>query len=98
LNVYKDKEWNIISEESQILKSWVEYYKDLLNKGESKLEEEYICCPRCLTAQPKLETPTLEEVEIAMLRMKNSKAPGEDSITIQLIKNGVKIYWKEYIN
>jgi hypothetical protein len=47
LNVYKDKEGNIISEESQILKRWVEYYKDLLNKGESKLEEEYICCPRC---------------------------------------------------
>jgi hypothetical protein len=26
LNLYKDKEGNIISEESQILKTWVEYY------------------------------------------------------------------------
>jgi hypothetical protein len=32
----------------------VEYYKDLLNKGESELEEEYIFSPRRLTAQPKL--------------------------------------------
>jgi hypothetical protein len=38
LNLYKDKERNIISEESQILKRWVEYYKALLNKGESELE------------------------------------------------------------
>jgi hypothetical protein len=40
-----------------------------------------------LTAQPRIAAPTLEEVEAVISKIINNKTPGEDSITVELIKN-----------
>jgi hypothetical protein len=34
-----------------------------------------------------LETPPIEEMEKIMEKIKNNRAPGEDEITVELIKN-----------
>jgi len=40
-----------------------------------------------LTAEPLVKEPTQEEMEKAICNLKINKAPGEDSIIAELIKN-----------
>jgi hypothetical protein len=42
-----------------------------------------------------VEEPSYEEVEKAIKEVKNYKAPGEDLITAELIKNGGKELWTQ---
>jgi hypothetical protein len=40
-----------------------------------------------LTAEPLVKEPSQEEMERAICNLRTNKAPGEDNITAQLIKN-----------
>lgn len=41
-----------------------------------------------LTVEPEDKIPNQEELEVAIKMHKNNKAPGDDSIMTELLKNG----------
>jgi hypothetical protein len=81
----KDKEGNIITNEERISKRWVEYFDELLNAEEPQMKLE--CCSSP-TVDIEVPTPTLEEIQETINKLKNSKACGEDQIYAELIKKG----------
>lgn len=80
----KSKDGVLLGEEGEVLARWTEHYRELLNKesGGSSREGSDV-----QTAELNLEKPTLLDVQTAMKRMKNRKAPGEDNITAEMLKN-----------
>ena len=90
----KDKNGNILMEETSIMERWREYFKDLLeeNENEDNVEEEEEE-KREDTENMEQEENQLQEEEItreefseAMEKMKLGKAPGHDEITTEMIK------------
>lgn len=79
----KDKQGKLLGEENDIMKRWTEYFNELLNRESNQQPGE---APQYLTAEPLLQPPTLIEVEEAVKRMKNFKAPGKDNITSEMLK------------
>lgn len=92
LSACKNKNGEIISEEIKVIERWAEYFKELLNEERETQTDTYVSY---VTAQPFTEVPSLEEVKITIDKMHNGKAPGEDSITSELFKNGGPILYKE---
>jgi len=75
----------LLSEENDILRRWAEHFYELLNiecSNQNATSKE--------TCQVYLDTdestPTLHEVEKAIQRLKDNKAPGMDLIQAELIK------------
>ena len=75
----------LLSEENDILKRWAEHFDELLNiecSNQNATSKE--------TCQVYLDTdestPTSDEVENAIRRLKDNKAPGMDLIQAELIK------------
>lgn len=82
----KDANGDLVSDEYAVAQRWKDYFESLLNRPTNQLETER----RFSTAEPHIETPTLEEVAQAIKNLKNYKAAGEDNIPAELIKNGGK--------
>ena len=89
---YKDKEGEIISDSRQNLQRWMEHFKEQLNpirdeeedtEEEEKLEQERRFVNK--RGKNEEETPSKEEIERVIKRMKNNKVPGEDGIIVELI-------------
>ena len=75
----------LLSEENDILRRWTEHFDELLNiecSNQNATSME-ICQVYLDTDEP---TPTLDEVENAIQRLKDNKAPGMDLIQAELIK------------
>lgn len=83
----KDKEGRCITEQSDILKRWKEYFTELLTRNGQPDRAPY---PPYQSAQPQTAEPTLEEVRESTTNMSNDKAPGVDNIPAELIKYGGK--------
>ena len=87
----KDKDGNLIAGEPQVLERWTEHFRGFLNRnGEANLEE----IPLQFGPEPFIPAPTTTMVYDVIRKMKNDRAPGEDSINIELLKHGGKELWK----
>ena len=86
----KDSEGKIMCEDTDIKKTWSEYFNRLLNTRNSRKDLEEL---------DKVEGPmdlvTEEEVKTQLDRMKNKKATGPDEFPIEVVKKlgGTGIAW-----
>jgi hypothetical protein len=90
-NLCRDKKCNLVSGEQQVLERWTEYFKDLLCKSH---EETIIDEKIYYGSEPFLFSPTANVVYDVIRKLKLNRAPGDDCINAELIKNGGKHLWK----
>jgi hypothetical protein len=81
----RDKEGMFLSEEDDILRRWAEHYDELLNIEFSHQNATSQEIYQVYSATDEL-TPALGEVENAIQKLKDNKAPGIDLIQVELIK------------
>jgi len=80
----------IVGEEKDVLEVWATYFKELLNpKGNATTSEEI----SYFGPENNVMAPTLQDPLGVIRNLKNNKAPGEDSITSELIKYVGRKLW-----
>ena len=92
LNVLKDENGNILTEEEEIKARWKQYCENLYASKEENTSED-----NDLTSEHNVDDPDILmcEVEQAIKRLRNGKSPGIDNIQAGLLKEsdteGIKI-------
>ena len=87
---------------NSVMNRWVEHFKDALNKeypscnDQGKLNLELNI--EGSDENENLESPTYEEIEESIKKLKNGRSPGEDNIIMEMIKYGGKELAKIYTN
>jgi hypothetical protein len=81
----RDKEGTLLSEEDDILRRWAEHFDEMLNTElyNQNVTSQETCRAYLDTDEP---TPTLEEVENAIQKLKDNKAPAIDLVQAELIR------------
>jgi hypothetical protein len=86
VNICKPKYGSIICDENEVLTRWNEHFDDLLNKNSNQehtaAEGEKIQLIEGPTVG-EVDPPMFEELEEAIKKLKNNKAPGVDGITAE---------------
>jgi hypothetical protein len=84
LNACKDNSGKLIEGDDKILEHWVRYFKTQFERenSEEESDEEVF-----LTAEPLVQELSQEEMEKAVCNLKINKAPAEDDIIAELIRN-----------
>jgi hypothetical protein len=86
--------------QKEILSRWKQYFESILkmeiesvepNEKDKESEEE------TEGVEQEICEPTLEEVRDIIRRMKNGKAPGIDTVTVELIKSAGKKWNEKHI-
>ena len=86
----KNQQGEIVGEEKNVLEVWATYIKELINlKTNMTTPEETIY----FGPESNIIAPTLQETLGVIRNLKNNRAPGEDSITSELIKYGGRKLW-----
>jgi len=75
----------LVTTDEDIAKEWEKYFNELLNCEEPN--ELFTFDLGNIKDQECLE-PTLEEIDLQIKNLKNNKAPGEDGLQAELLKNG----------
>ena len=77
-----------LSSKDEVLARWAQHFNELLNLDRSADMEYIISMSALPTAIGLDEPPSLKEVRLAMLQLKNKKAVGIDNIPGELLKYG----------
>lgn len=79
-----------VKEEKEVFDQWAEHFEELLNAVKGNKDPEKVRRnARPVVDDGQCESPTYEE-ESNIQKLKNKRAPGEDDITVKLIKYGGK--------
>jgi hypothetical protein len=84
------KDGEIINNKSDILERWNQYIQELLEGKEDNDEADNpieTSTEEHQESQERMHLSTAEELEEAIDKLKNNKAPGSDNINAKLIKN-----------
>ena len=83
LNVLKDEDGNILTEEEEIKARWKQYCENLCASKEENTSED-----NDLTSEHNVDEPDILmcEMEQAIKRLRNGKSPGIDNIQAELLK------------
>jgi hypothetical protein len=86
----KNKQGEIVGEEKDVLEVWATYFKELLNPKTNTITSE-----ETIYFQPEsnIMAPTLQETLGVIRNLQNNRAPGEDSVILELIKYGDRKLW-----
>jgi hypothetical protein len=91
----KDKNGTLIGDKEDMKRRWVEYFSQLLNGQivnrdvlSGELMPVEVASREDEGLELRTQAPTLEEVNGAIVGLKNNKAPGMDGIQAELIKKG----------
>ncbi|PNF36727.1 hypothetical protein B7P43_G12357 [Cryptotermes secundus] len=82
----RDKEGTILSSDEEILERWPQYFEELLNGNVSEQVEGMPIDRTQGNFETEEPAPTIKDVEQAIKKLKNNKAPGMDLITAELVK------------
>ncbi|KAL4104822.1 hypothetical protein QTP88_020098 [Uroleucon formosanum] len=95
--IMKDDQGTLITDKEEVTREFKKVLEQMLNiSTKTEAEDNNI-----ITVEQYLEEPTLEEVKMAVEMLKGGKAPGEDTIIAELLKNGgitLMINLKQLIN
>jgi endonuclease/exonuclease/phosphatase family metal-dependent hydrolase len=80
----KDKNGKVLGEDKEILERWAEFFEGVFSNNRQEDDEEVVH----FRAEPLVLPPSYNEIEDAIRKLKNNKAPGSDSIAAELIKSG----------
>ncbi|PSN43351.1 hypothetical protein C0J52_15555 [Blattella germanica] len=91
----RSKDGTILSSEETILERWTQHFDELLNEG---LVNDHEILPSVSIRGLEIDVsiPTIEEVELAIKKLKNNKAPGIDLIQSELVKHAGKEFVKHF--
>lgn len=83
-HLIQNKKGEIISDRKQIIQRWKEHFQELLNGGaENENDNEQ----QIIREKETEGVITMDELEEAIHKLKNGKAPGGDKITAEMIKH-----------
>lgn len=83
----KDKNGNFLTNDTQQLERWHEFYTELFTIPSSPSNQEVYEPPRVPRIQRvNSAAPSIREIEAAIRSMKSNKAPGIDRITAEMLK------------
>lgn len=87
----KSKTGETITDSKQQMDRWVEHYLELYSRETSVSQEALDAIPNLPVMEELDATPTVDELEKAINSLKSRKAPGNDSIPPEVIKQGKSV-------
>jgi len=84
--VIKDKNGKMISDQDEVKRRWTEYFQELYNPKTATDQRVLDALPEGGRSEDIPANIMRDEVEAAIRRLKNNKAPGIDNITAEEIQ------------